>query len=121
MHKRAASIGQRAEQRATDYVSNQGYRVIARNYRSKYGEIDIVAWDGDTLCFIEVKSRVWGGQDPCDAVPVTKQRKLSRVALAFCADRGYDECCARFDIVGVIRSPEADRVEILKDAFELIE
>ncbi|MCG8431172.1 MAG: YraN family protein [Candidatus Omnitrophica bacterium] len=115
------SVGQNAEQRAAAYLAHQGYRVIARNYRNKYGEIDIVARDGDTLCFIEVKSRLEGTEDPCAAVSEPKQRRLSRIALVFCAERGFDDCNARFDVIGVVRSAGGSRVVLIKDAFELIE
>src|SRR5215467_2298219 len=75
--------GQRGEEEAYFYLRDQGYMMIARNFRSprSRSELDLVGWDGDTLCFVEVKTRTTRNVMPAEAaVDAEKQRDLSRVA-----------------------------------------
>jgi putative endonuclease len=112
--------GQRGEELAAAYLSEAGYRILARNYRCIFGEIDIVAEEGDVLVFAEVKSRRSGAYgDPQLAVGREKQKKISRIALHYLAEKQQRHRRARFDVVAVKLRPADDRIELIRNAFEL--
>lgn len=112
------SFGKRAEDEACRFLEQNGYRVLARNVRDRFAEIDIVARDKDTVCFVEVKAR---GSDrfglPQEAVLGRKQAKLCLAAEKFLADRGWTDAPSRFDVVAVFAEKEKLRCELIKDAF----
>jgi len=84
------------------------------------GEIDIIAQDGDTLTFVEVKTRtsaIFG--PPQLAVHPTKQMQLSKVALHFLKEKHLGDVKARFDVVAILLEPQGPRIELIKDAFDL--
>ena len=113
--------GKQGENLAAAHLVEKGYRILERNYRSVFGEIDIVAEEGDTLVFVEVKSRrseAYG--DPQLAVGPEKQRKISRVAMGYLSERGWNGRGARFDIVAVKLHPSGNTIELIRDAFELV-
>jgi len=112
--------GKQGEDLAAALLAENGYRILERNYRSIFGEIDIVAEEGDTLVFVEVKSRrseAYG--DPQLAVGPQKQRKISRVAMNYLSERGWNLRRARFDIVAVKLRPSGNIIELIRNAFEL--
>ena len=95
-------LGPRGEQAAARYLRRQGYKIVARGERSPLGEIDLVAVDGRTVVFVEVKTRE--SQDsghPADAVTPDKQRRLTRLALAYLKRHRLLENPARFDVVAI--------------------
>ncbi|PYP85195.1 MAG: hypothetical protein DMG65_21140 [Candidatus Angelobacter sp. Gp1-AA117] len=99
--------GVRGEEEAYFYLRRQGYVIIARNYRTPHSrsELDIVAWDGDTLCFIEVKTRTSRSYRPAEmAVDFDKQCDLSRVARAFMR-KIAGQPPIRFDVLSVYLEP----------------
>ena len=113
-------LGKRGEDVAARYLRRKGYKIVERNFRCTLGEMDIVAFDGDTLCFIEVKTVSGKSYGPPEmAVDIKKQRKLSRVALAFLGQNGLNDTKARFDVVAITLSSGEERLDLLKDAFEL--
>lgn len=116
------ALGQEAEREAARRLRNLGYRVLERNVRTLRGEIDLVAWDGPTLCFVEVKSRRradYGGAQ--SAVDQAKQSRLWRAAEAYLAGNEQwwsdpPEC--RFDVVAMQRWGEGNwHFELFRDAF----
>jgi putative endonuclease len=112
--------GKQGEDLAAVRLAEAGYRIIERNYRCLFGEIDIVAEEGETLVFIEVKSRrssAFGA--PELAVGPEKQRKISRISLHYLAERHLCHRSARFDVVAVKLLPEGSRIEIIRNAFDL--
>lgn len=120
MSLRGKKTGQRGEDLAADYLAGAGYRIVERNYRCFYGEIDIVAREGETLVFAEVKSRrseAYGA--PQLAVGREKQKKLSRIALHYLAQKHPSGTPARFDVVAVRLRPEGPQIELIRNAFEL--
>ncbi len=122
MTKERIVLGKNAEDLAVDFLKRQGYRIIERNFRSRFGEIDAIAQDGDTLCFVEVKSRTTTEQGtPSEAVTFFKQRRLSKLALVYLKKRcGTLERKARFDVVSVLfEDHEKPVIEVMKNAFEL--
>lgn len=103
-----------------EFLRAQQYTIVARNYRCRAGEIDLVALDGPTLVFVEVRSRrgsLLG--TPFESVDGRKQARLGRVARQFCAARGWLDRDARFDVVGIRFDAEPPAVEHLRGAFEL--
>lgn len=111
--------GRRAEETAVRFLLGCGYRVVARNFRARGGEVDIVAYDGDVLCFVEVRSRKdlrFGG--PAASVTPRKQARLQRAAGAFLAELPPPLPPCRFDVVTLLGGEKAARVDLLKGAFE---
>lgn len=114
MNKRA--VGGNYEKLAGAYLKQQGYEILAWNFRCRIGEIDIIAKDGAYLVFVEVKYRKdTACGNPLEAVTTKKQQIISRVASYYCLTHGYAEATpCRFDVVAVLR----DKIEIVKNAFE---
>jgi len=113
-------LGKAGENVALRALESMGYRCITRNYRCPLGEIDIVARDGDTLVFIEIKTRKGKSLGYAkEAVDSRKQRRISMVALAYMK---ANHCCdvkSRFDVVAVHLANGKEEVEIIKNAFDL--
>ncbi|MDQ3330080.1 MAG: YraN family protein [Planctomycetota bacterium] len=116
------AFGERGERAAAKFLKRQGLRVIARQQRSRLGEIDLIALEGDRVVFVEVKTRrsdVAGRPD--EAVTRTKQKRLTRLALGYLKRRGWlGKKSARFDVVAVTW-PQAEKTpEIVhyRNAFE---
>jgi len=114
-------LGARGEDLAVRYLKKKGYKVIERNYRCQWGEIDLVAREGDTLVFVEIKSRSSSGFGlPQDAVNRFKQNKLIEVARAYVAERRLTEdITMRFDVVAVQLTPSGPDIELIQDAFQV--
>jgi putative endonuclease len=114
--------GRRGEEEAYFYLRRLGYIMIARNYRSprSRSELDLVGWNGDTLCFIEVKTRTTRDVKPAEAaVDEEKQRDLSRVVREFLRKTKGDPPF-RFDIVSVYFEPGREpQIELFKNAFSI--
>ena len=112
------------ETQASAYLSRQGYRIVARNYAYQGGELDIVAQEGETLVFVEVKS-VWttGQGNPAARVNSLKQHKIWNTACHFLytqkdkAPQGFDTPC-RFDVLSVRAYQKPMQFEHFKNAFE---
>ena len=112
--------GRRGEEEAYFYLRRHGYVIIARNYRSprSRSELDLVGWEGETLCFIEVKTRTTRDMMPPEAaVDLEKQRDLARVSREFLRKiKGSPPY--RFDIVSVyLLAGERPEITLFKDAF----
>ncbi len=113
--------GKRGEDLAAASLEKAGYRILERNYRCRFGEIDIVAEEGDVLAFVEVKCRrseSFG--DPREAVGPPKQRKISMISLHYLAERHLEHRAARFDVVAVKLSPAGCSVELIRNAFDFL-
>ncbi len=120
MSKQNFQFGKSGEEIALGLLKKSGYKILARNYRTRLGEIDIVACDKDTICFIEVKSRhsdKFGS--PQEAVLKSKQRQISKAALVFLKEKNLLDRKARFDVVSVLSADEAPKLELIRNAFEL--
>ena len=95
-------LGPRGENAAAKYLRGLGYRILVRNYRCKVGEIDIVARDGKTLVFVEVKTRAADEPEPEEQVNAHKQRQISRCADIYLSRYSNVQPAARFDIVAIV-------------------
>lgn len=115
------ALGTRGEDAAAAYLERVGMTVVQRNWRCRFGEIDIVAVDGETLVLCEVKTRksTRAGQ-PEEAVNATKQRKLAKLASAYLADAGLSPQRVRFDVVSIrVLSDDRALLRHVRDAFSL--
>jgi len=121
MLNRPQKFGRESEALAADILRRSGYRILTRNYRTKMGEIDIIARDGETIVFVEVKARRDEGHygHPKYAVTRAKQQKISKAALYYLKGTGQMRCRARFDVVTLTSRGDDVRYEIVKNAFEL--
>lgn len=96
------SLGRRGEAAAAKFLKQLGYRILERGYDSPLGEIDIIAIDGRTIVFVEVKTRSSSGAGhPADAVDATKRRRMTQAALAYLKAHDLLQTPARFDVVAV--------------------
>ena len=111
-------LGRRSEMDAAGFLRSQGFKVIALNYRVRLGEIDLVAWDGGTLVFVEVKS-LQSDRPPEDAVNHRKQLRIVRAANAYLRQYRLEDQPYRFDVVAVTARPgRALEFRHLKDTFK---
>ncbi len=116
--------GRAGETLACHHLRRAGYKILYRNFRGRTGgELDIVCRDGDTLVFVEVKTR--GSEEfgrPFEAVRPDQQRRISRGALAWLRMLDNPDILFRFDVVEVLmRSGSKPRVEIIRNAYQLSE
>ena len=115
-HNRAR--GKIGEAEAESWLEEQGYRIIERNVTTSAGEIDLVAREGEVLCFIEVKARASTKYGPAiAAVSVAKQRKIARAAALFLVRQDLDLAC-RFDVLGLDWGPSGWQYSLIRNAFE---
>ena len=120
MTRERLDLGKTGEDLALREIERLGYRCILRNYRCALGEVDLIAADGDTLVFIEIKTRKGKTLTYAkEAVTPRKKRQLSKVALAYLKANGCPDAKARFDVVAINLSGGKSRIEVVKDAFEL--
>lgn len=111
------AFGQEAEERAAAFLARHGYRILERNLRTRLGEVDIVAMDGDTLVFVEVRSRRDASAvHPAATVTRRKQRQVVRVAMLYCQKHEVRDTMIRFDVVAVLG--ERGPLELIRNAFE---
>lgn len=114
----AATRGRLAEDRALEFLQQQGLRLIERNYRCRFGEIDLIMDDGRTLALVEVRFRSnprFGGA--LESVDRRKQAKLQTTATCFLKDRRLFDRPVRFDVAALSPGPNGLKVEWIKDAF----
>lgn len=100
-------------------MKHEGYRILARNFRNKLGEIDIVAADKETICFVEVRTRskIDKHAEALASVDHFKQLRLSRMAVSFLKRHDWLGRSARFDVVSVFLTARGADIVLLKDAF----
>jgi putative endonuclease len=114
----AARPGQAGEDLACDYLRRQGLRVVERNFRCRAGEIDVVAREGETWVFVEVKERSGVSHGSAvEAVTAVKIGRVVRAARVYAATRGLWECSLRFDVVAIDWGPDGARIRHERGAF----
>lgn len=115
------SLGNRGEQVAARFLTSLGYRILERQLRGPFGELDLVALNGETVVFVEVKSRSTNSAGhPTDAITPAKQRKVTQSAMAYLKRRGWLERRVRIDVVAVLWPPSAAEptIQHYPNAFE---
>jgi len=115
-------IGALGESIAEEYLTNMGYIILDKNFRSKFGEIDIIGKDGNYIAFVEVKARygsIYG--TPAEAVTPRKQNRIYRTAQLYILKKRIFKFNFRFDVIEVIlNSKDNDySVRLIKDAFQI--
>lgn len=113
------ALGFSGENLACAELERRGYAILERRYRTRFGEIDIIAQDGSTIVFVEVKARLtddFGGA--AAAVTGWKQRRIAQMAIDYLARRKLHECPCRFDVVAVDFEEGAARVTVYPNAFD---
>jgi putative endonuclease len=112
------SFGLFGEELACQELEQRGYVVLDRRYRTKHGEIDIIARHGDHLVFVEVKARQDGSfGDPEEAVTLRKQQQMVWMATDYLARQVAGEVACRFDVVGINTRTDPPSVTLIEDAF----
>src|SRR5690242_11125302 len=115
------TLGKAGEDIACDVLRRRGYEILARRYRTRYGEIDIVAVHQGVLVFVEVKARrgdAFGSG--AEAVTVWKQRRIAQMAADYVVRRRLQERPCRFDVVAVTMGEGEPRVDVIPDAFPAV-
>lgn len=114
------TLGTHGEELAADHLRRLGFEIVARNHRTRHGELDLIASDGRTLVFCEVKTRRSGGR-PWDGLHPAKQLQVRRMASAYLADPQPRPRAAeiRFDAIGVVIDPHGrlSQLDHLEGAF----
>jgi putative endonuclease len=113
-------LGRLGERLATEHLQRLGYTIVCRNHRTRYGEIDVIARDGETLVFCEVKARRFRGE-PWDSLHDAKRAQVRRMARAYLTEtRDRPRCrLIRFDAIGVVVDghDRLTRLDHLESAF----
>jgi putative endonuclease len=120
MQNQRQKFGRESESIVAKQLKKHGYKILEQNYRTKLGEIDIIAKDKKTLVFVEVKARrsdLYGS--PKWAITPKKQRQISKVALYYLKVTKQTKVKARFDVVTVSLFEDKPQIDIIKNAFEL--
>jgi putative endonuclease len=114
------ALGVRAERLAAEHLERRGFLIIDRNYRYRGGELDLVARDGETLVFVEVRARSSAAYgSPFETVGREKQRRVARAAEHWLVAHGLTRAFARFDVVSVLLpAGAAPQIEVFTNAFE---
>lgn len=121
MNRNNLFLGRSGEDEAAELLKKNGYKILARNYKNKLGEVDIIAQDKDRICFVEVKTRRSGRFGlPAESIQLSKQRQISKIALNFLKQGNLLDRKARFDVVSVIYSNGEPKLDLIKGAFELV-
>lgn len=117
--KPAASTGSLGETAAARYLEKNGYEILKQNYHVAGSEVDLIALKGETVCFVEVKTR--GSDDfglPEEFVDERKRRKIIRAAKVYTGNRKYANHYVRFDIVSVLYNGKDYEINHIQHAFE---
>jgi putative endonuclease len=114
------TLGKLGEDLACQELERRGYAILARRYRRRGGELDIVARDGQTIVFVEVKTRE-GCEFGAGAESVTsfKRRRMASVALDYMARHQMIERSCRFDVVSIDMDGQQPRIELYQNAFDV--
>ncbi|HEU5254504.1 MAG TPA: YraN family protein [Vicinamibacterales bacterium] len=113
------ALGMSGEDLACAELQRRGYAIVERRYRTRFGEIDIIAKDGPTTVFVEVKTRMtqeFGGA--AAAMTRWKQRRIARMAVDYHARQNLHDCPCRFDVVAIDFNQSEPRIIVYPNAFD---
>jgi putative endonuclease len=119
MSQARIALGKTGEDLACAELEKRGYAILARRYRRRGGELDIVARDGPTLVFVEVKARdgrAFG--EAAEAVTAFKRRRITQLALDYMTRHHLSDCPCRFDVVSIQVDSGAPIIELFQNAFD---
>ena len=121
----AVSIGQKGEETAVKILAKQGYKIIERNFRTKMGEIDIIARDKEYTCFVEVRLRKNNNfGTPADTIDARKRHRIINTAKYYAQKKRIYDTPMRFDVVVINADTSGEELsnisaEVIKDAFRI--
>ena len=121
MSQARISLGKSGEDLACRELERRGYAIIARRYRVRGGELDVVARDGETIVFVEVKTRVgrmFG--EAAEAVTPLKQLRITRLAEEYLMRHRLVDCPCRFDVVSILVGAGSPEIEVIQNAFDAL-
>lgn len=114
------SLGRRGEDLACTELEKRGYVIVDRRFRTRCGELDIVARDGAVLVFVEVKARSGGNfGTPFESVTWKKRQRLSQMAASYLCLRGLAGVACRFDVVAIVEGHGTQTIELVRGAFDM--
>ncbi len=117
---RGPQAGAEGEDRACRHLASLGYAIVARNFRCRSGEVDVIARDGDVTVFVEVKHRRSASYGAgFESVTFGKRRRLVRAARLYAAIRGLSESPLRFDVVSIDEGADGSSLRHDRDAFNV--
>lgn len=113
--------GKKGEQIAVLYLQQNGYKILQKNYRTKYGEIDIIADEKGCICFVEVRSRNSHGVIPIEeTITRSKKSHIQKAALCYIKEYSRETVSCRFDVIFIEElDSNTPEVRLIKNAFEL--
>ncbi len=120
MTKQRVELGRTGEDLACNELKRRGYAILARRYRLRGGELDIIARDGETMVFVEVKARqerAFG--EAAEAVGTVKRRRISRLAVEYALRHGLSNRPCRFDVVSIHMESGRPVIEVFQNAFDV--
>ncbi|MGB9594865.1 MAG: YraN family protein [Candidatus Poribacteria bacterium] len=111
-------VGNKGESIAEDYLKQKGYKIIQKNYRCRFGEIDIIAKDQDTIVFVEVRTKQNDNfGSPQDSITPAKIEKISKTSLSFIQEKKFAGFSYRFDFIAITFSQGKPNIEHIENAF----
>ena len=114
------SLGKRGEDLACEELERRGYTIVDRRFRTRCGEIDIVARDAGVLVFVEVKTRSGGNfGTPFESVTWKKRQRLSRMAASYVFLKRIADVPCRFDVIAILEEKGAHKIELVRGAFDM--
>lgn len=118
--EKAVDIGKHGELIAEKLLKKQGYKIIERNFNTRFGEIDIIAQDGEYTCFVEVRMRKSDAHgSPAETIDKFKREKIVRAARIYIQKHNLYDTPLRFDAVAIVGDLHNYKYEVIKNAFEL--
>jgi putative endonuclease len=121
MADQRGAFGKRGEELACEELQRRGYIILDRRFRTRCGELDVVARDGPVVVFVEVKARTDSNfGDPSESITWQKRRRLSQMAASYLFLKQLGDVPCRFDVVAVVEGPDAAHtIELIQGAFEM--
>ena len=110
-------LGIDGEQVVANYLENKNFKIVAKNYKTKCGEIDLIAQKGEVLAFIEVKTRKNNYFPISNVITIGKQRKISKTAQLYIIKNKIQDKVCRFDVATVIKTNQTFSIEYIENAF----
>lgn len=113
-------LGKEGEDQAARFLMKQGYQIMERNYRTRGGEIDLIALHEGAVVFVEVKTRTSSAFGaPELAVNARKQQRMVKAALGYINYKQFHQVPCRFDVVAISKAANKKEVELIRNAFEM--
>lgn len=113
-------LGQKGEKLAVAHLKKKGFKLLDKNVRTPFGEIDLIFLDKPVVVFVEVKARSSAGfGGPLGAISRHKRFKVSQSSLHYLKEKGWQDKPARFDVVGIVFAGEKPDIDHVVDAFDL--